>query len=91
MSKIIIKKYIWDLIDTLKIKDKFENQVNKIKNWQFDKWLWFEKIEIKKWIVLYSFRIDIHYRAFVRKENWCFIIFDVNNHDYKTIIKKLKS
>lgn len=39
----------------------------------------------------YSFRIDIYYRAYLRKENLMFIVFDVNNHNYEKINNKLKN
>lgn len=37
----------------------------------------------------YSFRVDIHYRAYIRIDEKKIIIFDVNNHDYEIIKKKL--
>lgn len=91
MNNVIVKSYIEEIIKMFRIQGKFNKQVEKIKNGTFDKWLGFEKIEVADGIILYSFRIDIHFRAYVRKENGDFIVFDVNNHDYKTIVKKLKS
>lgn len=91
MNNVIVKPYIEEIVKMFRIQSKFQKQVEKIKTGIFDKWLGFEKIEVADGIILYSFRIDIHFRAYARKENGNFIVFDVNNHDYKTIVKKLKS
>lgn len=94
MNNIInikILDFIYELLEKFWIKKKFDKQINKLKFWIFDKSLNFEKIECKKGIIFYSFRIDIHYRAYLRKENNIFIIFDINNHNYETIKNKLKS
>ncbi len=89
--KVKILNFIYDILEKFWIRKKFDKQVYKIENWIFDNWLNFEKIECKKWIIFYSFRIDIHYRAYLRKKNWIFVIFDINNHDYEIIKNKLKS
>lgn len=91
LIKIKVLDFIYAILDKFWIRKKFDKQINKIWNWIFDNSLNFEKIECKKWIIFYSFRIDIHYRAYLRKENGVFIIFDVNNHDYEVIKNKLKS
>jgi hypothetical protein len=59
--------------------------------WIFDNSLNFEKIVCRKGIFFYTFRIDIYYRAYLRKENDIFIVFDINNHNYEVIKNKLKS
>ena len=91
MIKIEVKKYIYKILEKFLIVNKFDKQINKIKNWFFYSWLNFEKLKCTKNIYFYSFRIDIYYRAYLRKENDTFIVFDVNNHDYEKIKKKLKS
>lgn len=94
MNKIIklkILDFIYDILTKFWLRKKFDKQINKMELWIFDNSLNFEKIECKKGIVFYSFRIDIHYRAYLRKENDIFIIFDVNNHNYEIIKNKLKS
>jgi len=89
--KLKISDYIYKIIDWLLLRNKFDKQINKIEKWFFDNWLNFEKIKCNKNLYFYSFRIDIHYRAYLRKENWFFIVFDVNNHNYEKIKNKLKS
>ena len=89
--KVKILEFIYEIIDSFQIRLKFDKQLNKLRNWFFDKWLNFEKIKCNKNITFYSFRIDIHFRAYLRKENWIFILFDVNNHDYEKIKNKLKN
>lgn len=94
MNKIIkvrVLDFVYAILEKFWIRKKFDKQINKIENWIFDNSLNFEKIECKKWIIFYSFRIDIHYRAYLRKEDWIFIVFDLNNHDYESIKNKLKS
>jgi len=89
--KVKILDFIYELANKFLIRKKFDKQILKIQLWIFDKSLNFEKIDCKKWIVFYSFRIDIHYRAYLRKENDVFIVFDINNHNYEIIKNKLKS
>ena len=93
MSKIKIKVlyFIEKILEKFQIVNKFNKQKKKFENWIFDKWLNFEKIQCNKNIIFYSFRIDIHFRAYLRKENWIFIVFDVNNHNYEKIKNKLKN
>lgn len=88
--KIKILDFIYEILEKFSLRKKFDKQVNKLELWIFDNSLNFEKIECKKWIFFYSFRIDIHYRAYLRKENDIFIIFDVNNDNYEVIKNKLK-
>ena len=90
MNNIKVWEYIRDKIENLKIKEQFSRQIEKIKIWTFDKGLWFEKITTNSWKFFYSFRINIHFRGYARKENDILIIFDVNNHNYKEIISKMK-
>ena len=89
--KIIVLEFIYEILEKFLLRKKFDKQINKIENWIFDNSINFEKIECKKWIIFYSFRIDIHYRAYLRKQNDDFIVFDVNKHNYETIKNKLKS
>jgi len=83
--KVKVPDFVYEILDRFLIKEKFEKQLWKLKNGFFDKWLNFEKIKTNKNI------FDIHYRAYLRKENWIFIIFDINNHDYEKIKNKLKN
>ncbi|MDD2515602.1 MAG: hypothetical protein PHF46_02025 [Candidatus Gracilibacteria bacterium] len=89
--KIKVLDFIYDLLKKFGIGKKFDKQIIKLELGFFDKSLNFEKIECKKGFIFYSFRIDIHYRAYLRKENDVFIVFDINNHDYESIKNKLKS
>ncbi len=60
MNKIIkvrILDFIYEILEKFSLRKKFDKQVNKIKIWIFDNSLNFEKIECKKWIIFYSFRI----------------------------------
>ena len=91
LISVEISELIYNILQKFWIRKKFDKQIHKLQNWNFDNWLNFEKIKTSKNIYFYSFRIDIHYRAYLRKENWIFIIFDVNNHDYEKIKNKLKN
>lgn len=95
MNKSIFKfkvlNFIYEILEKFNLRKKFDKQINKLELWLFDNSLNFEKIECKKWVIFYSFRIDIHYRAYLRKENDIFIVFDITNHNYEVIKNKLKS
>jgi len=91
LISVEISELIYNILQKFWIRKKFDKQIHKLQNWNFDNWLNFEKIKTSKNIYFYSFRIDIHYHAYLRKESWIFIIFDVNNHDYEKIKNKLKN
>jgi len=86
-----VPEFIYEYVDRFLLRKKFERQVQKLRSWIFDTWLHLEKIPCKSGIFFYSIRIDIHYRAYLRKENGVFIVFDINKHDYESIKKKLKN
>jgi len=65
-----VESYIYNIINNYSTRTKFDKQIFKIENWFFDKWLNFEKIKCNKNNYFYSFRIDIHYRAYLRKKYW---------------------
>lgn len=89
--EIQVPDFIYEIVEKFWLEKKFNKQLLKLKSWVFDSWLSFEKIRTSKNIFFYSFRIGIHYRAYLRKEKWVFIIFDVNNHNYEKIKNKLKN
>jgi hypothetical protein len=57
--KVKVLNFIYDLLEKFWIRKKFDKQLFKLELWLFDKSLNFEKIECKKAVIFYSFRIYI--------------------------------
>lgn len=91
MPNMDILEDVWDTCDRNWLRKKFEKQLNKLETDTFDRSLNFEKIKISAKHVFYSFRVNWSWRWYCTKQNGVFTVFDLNNHDYESIKRKVRA